>query len=55
MPLWTVELNVNVPGTGAQQVVQTGINATDLAAALAHAVSNVTITPIRVTQEGDGE
>ena len=50
MPTYSVQLNVNVPGLGDRNVVQTGIVAPDACAAMAQAKASVVITPLQVQQ-----
>lgn len=50
MPTYTVQINVNVPGLGDRNVLQTGIVAADMIAALKQATGNVIITPLAIQQ-----
>ena len=50
MPTFDITLNVNVPGLGNRNVVQSGLVAPTMAAAVAAATANVIITPLIATQ-----
>ena len=50
MPTYTIELNVNVPGLGNRNVVQAGISAPTIEAAIAQAKTGVIVTVLSATQ-----
>ena len=50
MPTYTIQINVNVPGLGDRNVLQTGIVAQDIDAAIAQAKANVIVTALAAQQ-----
>lgn len=50
MPTFTIQLNVNVPGLGDRNVIQSGIVAATMEAAIVQAKSTIIITPLQVQQ-----
>jgi hypothetical protein len=50
MPTFDVTINVNVPGLGNRNVVQTGVVAPSMEAAIALVKTLVVLTPITITQ-----
>lgn len=52
MPVYTVELAVNVPGLGAKTVTQLDVKASDISDAIVQAKASVIIEPVRVVKTG---
>lgn len=50
MPTFDITLNVNVPGLGNRNVVQSGVTAATMELAIAQAKTNIIITPLAATQ-----
>jgi hypothetical protein len=50
MPTYTVQINVNVPGLGDRNVVQTGVVAASIEAAVTQAKANVIVTALAAQQ-----
>jgi hypothetical protein len=50
VPTFTIQLNVNVPGLGDRNVLQTGIVAATMEAAIAAARVGIIITPLAAQQ-----
>ena len=50
MPTFSVQLNVNVPGLGDRNVVQVGIVAPTMEAAIVQAKASVIVTPLQIQQ-----
>lgn len=50
MPTFTIQLNVNVPGIGDRNVLQTGVVAPSMEAAIASARQGIIITPLAAQQ-----
>lgn len=50
MPTYTVQLNVNVPGLGDRNVVQTGIVAPTIEQAIALAKVGIVVTALQAQQ-----
>ena len=50
MPTYTVQINVNVPGLGDRNVIQAGVVAATIEAAIAQAKANIIITPLAAQQ-----
>ena len=50
MPTFTIQLNVNVPGLGDRNVVQAGVVAASMEAAIVLAKANIIVTPLQVQQ-----
>ncbi len=52
MPTYTVQLNVNVPGLGDRNVVQAGIAAPSITAAIDVAKAGITVEVLQVQKTG---
>lgn len=50
MPTFTIQLNVNVPGLGDRNVVQTGIVAASIEQAIAQAKTGIIVTALAAQQ-----
>lgn len=50
MPTFDIQLNVNVPGLGNRNVVQSGVVATTIEVAIAQAKANIIITALAAQQ-----